>query len=104
MKSAIRYSGWLGLLALMLTPCAFAHNTSAKAANGSVHSNGSDKQGDDWGGGGGGWGGGGGGWGGGGGGWGGGGGGTAVPEGGSPLVYLSVAGLCCAGALAARRR
>jgi hypothetical protein len=60
--------------------------------------------GDGWGGGwGGGGNGGGGGWGNGGGG-NGGGGGVPVPEGGTDLVYLSLAGLCCAGAMAFRAR
>jgi hypothetical protein len=41
------------------------------------------------------------------GGWGGGNGGggcTAVPEGGTALMYLSIAGLCCLGAMALRSR
>ena len=52
--------------------------------------------------GGGGWGGGGGN--GGGGGWGNGGGGVPVPEGGTNLMYLSLAGLCCVGTIAFRAR
>jgi hypothetical protein len=129
MKSTARFSVGLAFAALLcFAPCALAQaKVNVKAAGARVDvlsqsdqrpikfggANRSDDGG--WGNqGGGGWGGdgwGGGGWGGGGNGggngWGGGGnagGGTPVPEGGTPLMYLSLASLCCIGALALRAR
>ena len=134
MKSIARFSGWVVLTgALCFAPCALGqgglrHPSSAGSSflnhtpasflafvfgPGTPHGHGDDDGGSCGNQGGGGWGGngwGGGGWGGG--GWGGGGwsgsgnggGCTAMPEGGTALMYLSIAGLCFGGALILRSR
>jgi hypothetical protein len=130
-KSAARFSAWAVFGALLcFAPCALGQGVVNKAATGAgsnIFQNMptasfltfmiapvADHKGSDWGGGGsngcsnqgggqnnnfgrdnGGWGGG---------GSNGGGGCTAVPEGGTPLMYLSIAGLCCLGAMALRSR
>ena len=91
MKSVSKYLGWIGFLALALSPCAFGSNVvSVKSGHAetarTVHKRGGDGNGG-WGGGG----------------WGGGG-GTPVPEGGNTLMYLSLAVLGCGGAVFMRRR
>jgi hypothetical protein len=106
MKSIARLSVWV----LLMGSLCFAPSALAQSSGGHHGSHSNDNGGScgNQGGGGGGWGGGG--WGGGGwdgGGWGGGGNGggcTPVPEGGTTLMYLSIAGLCCCGALVVRSR
>jgi hypothetical protein len=133
MKSAARFSSWIALIALLcFASCAFGQgrvsDTVTNAGNHALNAPASfltftpdrgGRDGDHWGGGKGcgNQGGGGGEWGGGSwdaeerddGGWGGGGGNrgggcTSVPEGGTALMYLSLAGLSCMGAMALRSR
>jgi hypothetical protein len=128
MKSAARFSAWAALAALLcFAPCALGQGTGntkgTQVGNSGLNyaassfltftltAGGHHKDGDGWGGGNGGGGNGGGNGGGGngcgnqggGGGWGGGG-CTPVPEGGNALMYLSLAGICCFGAMIFRLR
>ncbi len=83
---------------------AVGHGVHQRPGNFGNGGNGGGNNGWGNGGNGGGWGNGGGGWGNGGNGGGNGGGGTQVPEGGTTLMYLSLAGLCCFGAVVFRAR
>ena len=104
MKSLTKLSAWIILAGIFcLAPCAIAQGQNRLQPiqrNSEQGGGGCSNQG-----GGGGWGGGGWGW-----GWDGWGNGgnnggcTAVPEGGTTLMYLSIAGLCCFGAVVARSR
>jgi hypothetical protein len=104
MKSLTRLSAWIILAGILsLSPVAFAQPASRQPVQRNSDQGGGNGCGNQGGGGngwGGGWG-----WD----GWGGGGGGnnggcTTVPEGGTALLYLAIAGLCCFGAAVVRSR